>query len=387
MELTIDAKDLATVLALPNRAVPSRPSNPVLTNLLLKAEDNTLAVTGSDLGAVTITAKAKASIAVEGEVLLPAKLLTDMVGRMEGNLALNWDPETSQAIIIAAPGCSYSLSGQPGEDYPLIERAEGQQLTMEASTLARALEATLAIVSDDESKQILCGVHLQPASDGLEVASTDGHRLSVFPVAQEALEAFTPVTLPSKGLKALSGHLGKAEGMVAVTLDNTIATNELDNTIATFDLGDLVFTTRLLEGQYPEYRRLIPTAFAVETLINRQAWIDALGRIMVVASQKNDIVKHQWNDQGQLVLEADVQGSSGRELVGCEASEGQGEDVLGKAKNPMAFNGDYLLDGLKAFGSEQVILHTNTPTSPATITAPGSSQVYLVMPVQIRDQI
>jgi DNA polymerase-3 subunit beta len=378
MELTIDAKDLANVLALPNRAVPSRPSNPVLANLLLKAEGDTLAVTGSDLGAVTITAKASASIAVQGEILLPAKLLTDMVGRMEGNLALNWDPETSQAIIIAAPGCSYSLSGQPGEEYPLIERAEGQQLTLEASTLAQALEATLVTVSDDESKQILCGVDLQPVADGLEVASTDGHRLSVFPVAQEALEAFTPVTLPSKGLKALSGHLGKAEGMVAVTLDNTIAT---------FDLGDLVFTTRLLEGQYPEYRRLIPTAFAVETLINRQAWIDALSRIMVVASQKQGIIRHQWNDQGQLVLEADVQGSSGRELVDCEASEGQSEDVLGKAKNPMAFNGDYLLDGLKAFGSEQVILHTNTPTSPATITAPGSSQVYLVMPIQIRDQI
>jgi DNA polymerase-3 subunit beta len=377
MELTIDAKDLAAVLALPNRAVPSRPSNPVLANLLLKAEGDTLAVTGSDLGAVTITAKASASIAVQGEILLPAKLLTDMMGRMDGNLALNWDPETSQATINTLGG-KYSLSGQPGEDYPLIERAEGQQLILEASTLARALEATLVTASDDERKQILCGVHLQPVADGLEVASTDGHRLSVFPVAQEAIEAFTPVTLPSRGLEALGKHLGKAEGMVAVTLDNTIAT---------FDLGDLVFTTRLLEGQYPEYRRLIPTAFAVETLINRQAWIDALSRIMVVASQKQGIIRHQWNDQGQLVLEADVQGSSGRELVDCEASEGQGEDVLGKAKNPMAFNGDYLLDGLRVFGSEQVILHTNTPTSPATITAPGSSQVYLVMPVQIRDQI
>ena len=382
MELTIDARDLAAVLALPNRAVPSRPSNPVLTNLLLKAEGDTLAVTGSDLGAVTITAKAKASVAVQGEILLPAKLLTDMVGRMDGNLALNWDPETSQATINTLGG-KYSLSGQPGEDYPLIERAEGQQLTLEASTLARALESTLVTASNDESKQILCGVHLQPVADGLEVASTDGHRLSVFPVVQEAIEAFTPVTLPSKGLKALSGHLGKAEGMVTITLDNTIATT-LDNTIATFDLGDLVFTTRLLEGQYPEYRRLIPQSFAVETLINRQAWIDALGRIMVVASQKNGIIRHHW-DKGQLVLEADVQGSSGRELVGCEASDGQGEDVLGKAKNPMAFNGDYLLDGLKAFGSEQVILHTNTPTSPATITAPGSSQVYLVMPIQIRE--
>jgi DNA polymerase-3 subunit beta len=375
MELTIDAKDLANVLALPNRAVPSRPSNPVLANLLLKAEGDTLAVTGSDLGAVTITAKTRASIAVEGEILLPAKLLTDMVGRMEGNLALNWDPEANQAIIIAAPGCSYSLSGQPGEDYPLIERAEGQQLTLEASTLAQALEATLVTASNDESKQVLCGIHLQPAADGLEVASTDGHRLSVFPVAQEGVEAFTPVTLPSKGLEALGKHLGKAEGIATITLDNTIAT---------FDLGDLVFTTRLLEGQYPEYRRLIPQSFAVETLINRQAWIEALSRIMVVASQKNSIIRHRW-DQGQLVLEADVEGSSGRELVDCEASQGQGQDVLGKAKNPMAFNGGYLLDGLKVFGSEQVILHTNTPTSPATITAPGSGQVYLVMPVQIRE--
>jgi DNA polymerase-3 subunit beta len=376
MELTIDAKDLANVLALPNRAVPSRPSNPVLANLLLKAEGDTLAVTGSDLGAVTITAKTKASIAVEGDVLLPAKLLTDMVGRMQGILHLTWDTETSQATINTLGG-KYSLSGQPREDYPLIERAEGQQLTLEASTLAQALEATLVTASNDESKQILCGIHLQPAADGLEVASTDGHRLSVFPVAQEGVEAFTPVTLPSKGLEALGKHLAKAEGMVTITLDNIIAT---------FDLGDLVFTTRLLEGQYPEYRRLIPQAFAVETLINRQAWIEALSRIMVVASQKNSIIRHRWDDQGQLVLEADVEGSSGRELVGCEASDGQGEDVLGKAKNPMAFNGDYLLDGLRAFGSEQVILHTNTPTSPATITAPGSGQVYLVMPVQIREQ-
>lgn len=373
MELTIDAKDLATVLALPNRAVPSRPSNPVLTNLLLKAEGDTLAVTGSDLGAVTITAKTTASIAVEGEILLPAKLLSDMVGRMDGNLALNWDPETSQATISTLGG-KYSLSGQPGEDYPLIERAEGQQLILEASTLARAVESTLVTASDDESKQILCGVHLQPVADGLEVASTDGHRLSVFPVAQEGIEAFTPVTLPSRGLEALGKHLGKAEGMVAVTLDNTIAT---------FDLGDLIFTTRLLEGQYPEYRRLIPTAFVVETLINRQAWIDALSRIMVVASQKQGIIRHQWNDQGQLVLEADVQGSSGRELVDCEVIKGQ--DTPGEARKPMAFNGGYLLDGLKAFGSEQVILHTNTPTSPATITAPGSIQVYLVMPIQIRE--
>jgi DNA polymerase-3 subunit beta len=124
----------------------------------------------------------------------------------------------------------------------------------------------------------------------------------------------------------------------------------------------------------------------VETLINRQAWIDALSRIMVVASRKQGIIRHRWDDQGQLVLEADVEGSSGRELVDCEASQGQGQDVLGKAGKPMAFNGDYLLDGLRAFGSEQVILHTNTPTSPATITAPGSSQVYLVMPVQIREQ-
>jgi DNA polymerase-3 subunit beta len=345
-----------------------------MTNLLLKAEDNTLAVTGSDLGAVTITAKAAASIAVEGEILLPAKLLADMVGRMEGILHLTWDVEHSQATINTLGG-KYSLSGQPGEDYPLIERAEGQQLTLEASTLARALEATLVTASDNETKQILCGIHLQPAADGLEVASTDGHRLSVFRVAQEGVEAFTPVTLPSKGLEALGKHLAKAEGMVTITLDNTIAT---------FDLGGLVFTTRLLEGQYPEYRRLIPQAFAVETLINRQAWIDALSRIMVVASQKQGIIKHQWNDQGQLVLEADVQGSSGRELVGCEVIKGQ--DTPGEARKPMAFNGGYLLDGLKAFGSEQVILHTNTPTSPATITAPGSSQVYLVMPIQIREQ-
>ena len=372
MELTIDAKAFTDLLALPARAIPSRPSRPILGSLLLKAGEGSLAVTATD-EVVIITTNTEVSVDRHGEICLPAKLLNDMVSRMAGVVHLNWDADISQATLTSL-GSTYTISGHPGDDYPLVERAEGTTLTLDATTMAAALNFTLVTASTDEHKQILCGVHLQPAEDGLEAASTDGHRLSVFPafLGQEGIEAFTPVTLPRKGLKGLGDHLARSKGTVTVTIHEQIVT---------FDMGDLVFTTRLLEGQYPEYRRLIPTNFAVETLINRQAWIAALQRIGIVA--RNGIIRHSWTDEG-LLLEADSEGSSGRELVACEVTKGQ--DVPGTAKEPMAFNGEYLLDGLNALASEQVILSRNTPTSPATLTAPGSLQVYLVMPVQIRDK-
>jgi len=145
-----------------------------------------------------------------------------------------------------------------------------------------------------------------------------------------------------------------------------------------FELGDQRLTTRLLEGQYPNYRQLIPKQFERQVTIDRKQLMDALERIAVLADQKNNIVKLSLDpDQQSVAVSVEAQEvGSGREVVAAQ--------ITGDALD-IAFNVRYLLDGLKALGTNEVQLQCNTATSPSIFVPLGEVQMtYLVMPVQIR---
>lgn len=152
----------------------------------------------------------------------------------------------------------------------------------------------------------------------------------------------------------------------------------LDETQVLFDLGNQRLTTRLLEGQYPNYRQLLPKQFARQVTVDRQGLIRSLERIAVLASQKNDIIKIAVDAANQIIalsVEAQEVGS-GREQIAAQVT---GDDL------DIAFNVRYLLDGLKSFDSTEVQMQCNAATSPAVLVPLGEAKItYLVMPVQIR---
>ena len=375
MKFSCPQPDLNTHLSLVSRAVPSRPSKPVLGNVLATADTDKQQVTliGFDetLGIQTTFA---AQVDEGGSLTLPAKLLGDIVARLPTEEIAITEADDDLVVTLACSAGRYQIRGLSAEDYPnLPEVASVEPVKISADALVEGLRGALFATSTDETKQVLTGVHLSADEESLEFAATDGHRLAVVKTLDDlgAATLQMNVTIPGKALREL-------ERILQIYPTSEPVAFQLDPTQAVFDLGRQRITTRLLEGQYPNYRQLIPKQFERQLTVDRKQLISSLERIAVMADQRNNIVKLSVNNQTQsLTLSVEAQEvGSGLETLPAQVT-GEGLDI--------AFNVRYLLEGLKALPSAEIQIQCNTATSPSVLTPLGGTKItYLVMPVQIR---
>jgi DNA polymerase-3 subunit beta len=375
MKLVCSQSEFSSSLQLVSRAVASRPTHPVLANVLLTADAGTgrLSLTGFDLN-LGIQTSLPASVKGSGAITVPARLLGEIVSRLSADSPITLTvAEGGEQVELTSLSGSYQMRGMPAEDFPDLPLVQsGQPIRLEADALVKGLRATLFASSGDEAKQLLTGVHLRLDADGLECAATDGHRLAVLRLAHAADAGGEPfaVTVPARSLRELERLLSGRQSEEPLALF-------CDRGQVVFLWADQVLTSRSLDGTYPNYRQLIPESFSRTIAVDRRALVAALERVAVLADQHNNVVKLSTEATGQLLIEADAQDvGSGSEAV---AAVIDGDPVQ------IAFNVRYLLDGLKAMAAEQVVLHCNAPTTPAVLRAvEDAAFTYLVMPVQIR---
>ena len=383
MKVVCSRSELHGALQLVSRAVALRPTHPVLANVLLTADADTgyLSLTGFDLNLGIRTAL---SVAVEssGMVTLPAKLLVEIVARLANDspITLSSNTERGQVELTSLSG-SYQMRSMPADDFPDLPSVEsGIALKVLVEPLARALRSTLFASSDDETKQLLTGVHLRFSREKLEAASTDGHRLAILSIA-DALQTSQgqsdkaeelSVTLPARSLREVERLMTNWHSKESVSLF--------------YDCGQVVFlaagqvvTSRTLEGTYPDYQQLVPEAFSHSIQLDRCGFIAALERVGVMAGQYNSIITIESDlECASISISTDARDvGSGLESLSAEFD---GEPVK------IAFNVRYILEGLKAIDSQLVMLRCNSATAPAILTPVNSCSLftYLVMPVQIR---
>lgn len=383
MKLICSQSDLSSGLSLVSRAVPSKPTHPVLANIKLEAdaETNQVSLTGFDLS-LGIKTSFHAEVEISGEITLPAKLLTDIVSRFP-NAELTLDNEEEEEICHIYCGTArYQVRGMSSEEFPELPNIqEGEVINLPTLALIDGLKGALFATSGDETKQVLTGVHLIVKTDSLEFAATDGHRLSVVETTNqeqdedeeitESAEAFE-LTVPARALREL-------EKIVSMKNEAGQVSFHIDQGQIVFELGNQRLTSRTLDGQYPNYRQLIPREFEKQITVDRKQLISSLERIAVLADQKNNLVKFSLNvDNQELFLSVETQDvGSGREGLSAQIS---GDDM------DIAFNIKYLLEGLKALATAEITMHLNTPSSPVIISPLGGVKMtYLVMPVQIRN--
>ncbi len=387
MKLVCAQSDLSTNLSLVSRAVPSRPTHPVLANVLLQAdaETNQVSLTAFDLS-LGIRTSFNAEVLEGGAIALPAKLLVDITSRLpEGEIILDDESALTGAtssgeglIVTLTPKSGYyqvrAMGPEEFPELPVIENTEVLHLTTAA--LIEGLRGSLFATSADETKQVLTGVHLTVKQDTLEFAATDGHRLAVVETSNERpLDGTTQleVTVPARALRELQRMLAHS-----ASSDEPVALH--------FDQGQVVFawqnqrlTSRTLEGQYPAYRQLIPRQFERQVTIERRQFISTLERIAVLADQKNNIVKLSIDSEAQeIILSCEAQDvGSGREPMPAQIS---GENI------DIAFNIKYLMEGLKELPSSEIQMHLNQSLTPVIFTPLGGLKMtYLAMPVQLRN--
>lgn len=392
MKLTCSQAALNSNLQCVSRAVASRPTHPVLANVLLTADEGTgkVSLTGFDLS-LGIRATFEAAVEQSGEITLPARLLGDIVSRLSADSPLSLqsptiptsdsssdEAGTSLSFQLTARTGAYTVRGMPAEDFPELPMAQSPvAVTLPAASLRDGLSRTLFAASADDAKQILTGVHLVVSSDRLEFAATDGHRLAVLTqsTANSSVtdEGFA-VTIPARSLREL-------EHLLAARTEETVDLYH-DQGQVVFLRADQVVTSRTLDGVYPKYNQLVPEAFSRSFTVDRVLLLTALERVAVLADQQNSVVKLSVAmAEREIRICAEVQDvGRGDESVPLVAGEGGDIDV--------AFNVRYLLDGLKVLPAPEVKFQLNEPVNPVVLRPQGGDAqfTYLVMPVQIQSR-
>jgi len=388
MKLVCSQAELNASLQLVSRAVNPRPTHPVLANVLLTADAATgqLSLTGFDLN-LGIQTSLRAEVEESGAITLPARLFSDIVSRLSADSPLTLaDSESGEQVELTSLSGTYQIRGLPAEDFPDLPLVQsGTPIRLDAESLVRGLRATVFSSSADEAKQLLTGVHLRLDDNGLECAATDGHRLAVLRLPHINLQAADAdgsgepvdgepfdVTVPARSLRELERLLSSRPGAEPLSLF-------CERGQVVVLRADQVLTSRSLEGTYPNYRQLIPESFQRRSSLDRRAFLSALERVAVLADPHNNVVKILCDpERSQVVISADAQDLG-------QASEALAASISGE-EIQIAFNVRYLMEGLKAMASEQVVLQCNGPTTPAVLVPldDDTAFTYLVMPVQIR---
>lgn len=378
MQFTCSQSDLNQHLSIVSRVVPSRPSHPILANVLVKADSakGLVSITGFDLS-IGIKTEFQAEVIEGGEVTLPAKLLNDIVSKLsEGDITFKQtdselDRETVNLIYSSG---EFQIRGLNAAQYPAFpDLIEANPLVLPIAALSEGLKGVLFAASNEDTKQILTGVHLKENREQLEFAATDSHRLAVVEsfldkTGNDNLEL--SVTIPAKALRELERIISTR------TEEETIILYVGQGQIA-FDCGKQRLVSRKLEGNYPAYSQLIPKTFKRTVAIDRKSLVSKLELVSVLADQKNHLVKFTIDGRkSEVALSVDAQElGSAKEIISADVTGENGE---------IAFNVKYLLDGLKALPSNDILMQLNDPNQPVIFSPLGGVKMtYLVMPVQI----
>lgn len=376
MKFICTQADLSAALSAAMRAIASRTSHPVLAHVLVTAQyqSQKIYVSGFDLS-LGIEVSFDATVTQGGRATIPAHLLSDIVTKLNPLSDISIEVADNQVEVRAGQG-RYKIGCTDAEEYPTLPfeaLVEAQnKLTFPRATLIEGIRSAQYAISTDETKQVLTGMHLAISGGFINFASTDGHRLatSKLPATVDA-DLDIAITVPGKTLRDLE------RTMVTFGTEGDISLFVEQGQVV-FQWGNIAFTSRLLDGQYPAYQTLIPAQFNRQIVVDRKALLASLDLVSVLALQsKSNVVKVSLSEPGSMKLSAEAQDvGNATETLDAQWS-GDAIDI--------AFNGKYLIESLKSMGEREVEISMNGPTSPVIIQPIGSPSKALVMPVQIRE--
>jgi len=368
MKLTCDRSALVDKLAILARGVSTRSALPVLSGVLLQASEGRLDLFSTDME-LSIKASLATAIEREGEIVVPARLFTDVVRNLPGEQVVIEAGEA--AVKVTAGRAEFSLNAWSASDFPQTSTFD----TSEAFTIGRepfveTLTKAGRAASRDETRPILTGVLMTILGDTLKMVATDSYRLAVKETKLEkALETEVQAIVP---VRALGEVARLAAAMGGGDIDVAIGENQ-----ALFKLGDptgdVWIASRLIDGQFPNYKQLLPDAFDHEVTVAKDEFMAAARRVSLLA-QKNAPLRLSFAEH-KLTMKALTQD------VG-QAEESLDVEFDGEAFE-IGFNAAYLIDGIDAIDDAGVLLRFTSPLRPGLVSGSDGGFVYLIMPIRL----
>lgn len=373
MELVAERKDLLRLLARCQGVADKKSTMPVLANVLLTAEDDRLRVAATDLY-VSVTGSMKAKVKRSGSVAVPARDLYERVKHLpEGDAKLNVNEGAATVIEAVDSARRYTVHGLPGSDFPALPTPADDAETFELSvlTLAQLIARTHFSISTDETRAHLNSALFECEPGIVRMVTTDGHRLSKMEIAVDGLEAKTAMLLPLKAVTELRRLADEAA-------DRNEALVRISQTgpNAFFEIGDLRFSVKLIDAQFPPYEQVIPAVTDRAVSTPRAVFADALRAVSLAASDRTGGVKLAVADNQLRITSESPESGNGFDQIQVDYS---GPEIA------VGFNARYLLDVLGAIDAEEVTLGLSGELDPAVVRPAVEEDQYIavVMPMRI----
>ena len=356
--------DLAAALTNAGRIASAKSTIQVLSHVLVRADDGRCEVAATDME-LSLRVPLDATVEEPGAVVLP-RLAGDIVRSMAAG-AVTVDHRANEGVVgLSGGGSSFSLNCLQAGDFPELPSDDGEGIVIHAPALVEAIDRVAKAASRDETRPVLTGVHVRIDADGLTMVATDSYRLAV---AQSPLES-TPADpreaiIPARALSEVSRLAGVAK-VDEVTL-------VLSETRALFRIGEMRLTSRVIDGQFPDHRQLVPDTFEHEVVFDRGEFLAVIGRIAVLA-QRNTPVRLAFSEGNVDVSAVSDQVGEGHESLPVAF---QGESL------EMGFNVEFLRAGIESIRGDELRLGLISPLRPGLLRGDGDGFRYLLMPIRL----
>ncbi|HET6777000.1 MAG TPA: DNA polymerase III subunit beta [Actinomycetota bacterium] len=361
MKFRCERDGLSEALQTVQRGVSTRPGIPALTGVLMTAGETGLTLLTTDLE-VSTEVRVPVEVREGGSVLVPARLVADMVKSLAPDM-VEFDSDGAQARLVCR-SFEGTLRCLPAEDFPSLREPEGTRVKVESAAFAEAVAQVVKAASRDEARPILTGVLLEVNREGLTMVATDSYRLAIRELRATG-DGEARALIPERALtEAGRAAAGEEKGEVAIVLGESQAS---------FGIGGWGLTSRLIEGEFPNYQQLIPDPGGNRLSAPRQQLLEAVRRVGLLA-RENSPVRMELNRLGARLTSSSPDLGGAVEAVEAEY---QGEEVT------IAFNPNYLGDGLAGAVGERVKIELRDGLKPAVVRGDGDEFTYLVMPVRL----
>jgi len=367
MKFTTNRDALLRPLQLVTGVVERRQTLPVLSNLHIHAESNSLRITGTDLEVELVAHRDEGiDVASSGEATIPARKLADIWRSLPEGAAVSVEVDNDRAIVRSGRS-RFSLATLPPADFPRVEPSQGElELSLSVAEVRRLLNQTAFSMAQQDVRYFLNGMLLEVAANHVRTVATDGHRLAMCTLARRMNTERRQAIVPRKGILELGRLLSEEGGDVTLSLSR----NHLR---ATF--GGYSMTTKLVDGRFPDYEKVIPKESTNIVVADRESLKQACARASILSNEKYRGVR--------VVLEPDQMTIRANNPEQEEAEEVVAVGYSGQ-RFEIGFNVSYLQDVLGAITTESVRMSVQDANSSALMDGPGADDcIYVVMPMRL----
>ena len=368
MKVTCEGLDLSVATAQVIKAISSKTTNPVLEGIKLTAENDTLKLSATDLE-LAIEKTIKADVKMEGEAVVPGKFFSEFVRKLTNDrieLELN---DKNQLKINYTDSESY-VQCYNVKEFPNLEiLGDSEYFVMSKKDFKNLVAKSIFSTALDDTRPILKGVCFEIGKEIITAVGLDGYRLALVkkPVKDSSVE--TRIVVPAKSLTEISKFLEDSDEEIKICVQKNFLMVDIDST---------KIISRLIEGDFINYKQIVPSEFSTSIIISRNMFEEAIERTSILSRiDRNNLVKFEIREK-ILTLTSNSDIGNIRENIGIALT---GNDLT------IAFNSRYFSEGLRTMSDEAIKISFNTPSSPCVVTpVDGDEYLYLILPVRIITQ-